>query len=223
MKKAEAGSRRNQTVRQIVAAAAEVFARQGFAGARMDAIARRAGVNKATIYYHIGDKQALYREVLNSAIRFATERIEREIRPELPPREKLRAYIRNFLETVEKNPHMPPIMMREVASGGQNFPDEVIANLIRALTILAEILQEGAHRGDFAQTSPMLVHLMIMGSFALFKTAQPLMQRYAADAALREKLLKNLFEEGAAEIEALMLRAVLRSPEVNIRADGGLR
>jgi AcrR family transcriptional regulator len=49
---------------RILAAAAEVFAQIGFAGARVDDIAARAGVNKAMLYYHVGDKERLYTAVL---------------------------------------------------------------------------------------------------------------------------------------------------------------
>jgi len=52
--------------RQILEAATNEFADKGYAGARMDEIARQAKINKAMIYYHIGDKEALYATVLNS-------------------------------------------------------------------------------------------------------------------------------------------------------------
>ena len=51
---------------QILASATKEFADKGFAGARMDGIARQATINKAMIYYHISDKEALYNTVLNS-------------------------------------------------------------------------------------------------------------------------------------------------------------
>lgn len=52
----------------LVEAAAEAFAENGFAGARVDGIARRAGVNKAMIYAYYGDKEGLYRAVLSSRL-----------------------------------------------------------------------------------------------------------------------------------------------------------
>ncbi len=53
--------------RRIMAAATREFARHGFAGARVDRIARLARVNKQMLYYHIGDKAALYLAVLEAA------------------------------------------------------------------------------------------------------------------------------------------------------------
>lgn len=50
-----------------MAAATREFARHGFAGARVDRIARTARVNKQMLYYHIGDKAALYLAVLEAA------------------------------------------------------------------------------------------------------------------------------------------------------------
>jgi TetR/AcrR family transcriptional regulator len=49
---------------RILSAAFKEFAAKGFAGARVDAIARRAGINKRMLYHYFGDKEALFRHVL---------------------------------------------------------------------------------------------------------------------------------------------------------------
>jgi TetR/AcrR family transcriptional regulator len=54
----------DRTREKILAAATTEFAAKGFAGARVDAIARRARVNKQMLYYCFGDKRELYREIL---------------------------------------------------------------------------------------------------------------------------------------------------------------
>jgi TetR/AcrR family transcriptional regulator len=51
---------------RILAAALEEFSERGFAGARVDAIARRAGLNKQLISHHFGGKQALYDAVMRA-------------------------------------------------------------------------------------------------------------------------------------------------------------
>src|SRR6266700_2177843 len=56
-----AAARRPATVRRILQAAEKVFAEQGLAGARIDAIARAARVNKALLYYYFRSKEELHR------------------------------------------------------------------------------------------------------------------------------------------------------------------
>lgn len=53
---------------RILKAALFEFARNGFAGARVDAIARRARINKRMLYHYFGDKEGLFREVLRRKI-----------------------------------------------------------------------------------------------------------------------------------------------------------
>jgi AcrR family transcriptional regulator len=56
------------TRRRILDAALEEFSAKGIAGARVDAIAERAGVNKAMLYYYFGSKDGLFREVLGQPV-----------------------------------------------------------------------------------------------------------------------------------------------------------
>ena len=81
--------KQKDTVERILETAARVFAESGFAGARMDAIADRAGVNKATIYYHIGDKKTLYARVLHEHFASAGDRFDRVLESASDPEEKL--------------------------------------------------------------------------------------------------------------------------------------
>ncbi|HEV2692134.1 MAG TPA: TetR/AcrR family transcriptional regulator [Verrucomicrobiae bacterium] len=69
-KKAAVKSVRNpdRTRSRILAAAATEFAAKGHAGARVDAIARRAGTNKRMLYHYFTDKEGLYRAVLRTKI-----------------------------------------------------------------------------------------------------------------------------------------------------------
>jgi len=53
-----------RTQERILEAAFQEFAANGFAGARVDSIARRASINKRMLYHYFGDKKALFREVL---------------------------------------------------------------------------------------------------------------------------------------------------------------
>ena len=66
----------NRTREKILAAALAEFSAHGFAGARVDVIARRAHVNKRMLYYCFGTKQELYREILRRKIDERAEWLE---------------------------------------------------------------------------------------------------------------------------------------------------
>src|SRR5437016_8408421 len=58
------GRNPQQTQQRILEAALQEFAAKGFAGARVDVIARRATINKRMLYHYFGDKQGLFQAVL---------------------------------------------------------------------------------------------------------------------------------------------------------------
>ena len=107
---------RAKTAERILAAASSIFSEKGFAGARMDEIATRAGVNKATIYYHIGDKNALYAEVLHHVFKPTADRMAVNLRTGQGAEEKLVTFIQSFADMLDRHPHLSSIMLREVAS-----------------------------------------------------------------------------------------------------------
>lgn len=69
----------NRTRRRILDAALKEFARRGFAGARVDEIARRAAANKRMLYHYFGDKEGLFRAVLRHKINERVTRIEAQL------------------------------------------------------------------------------------------------------------------------------------------------
>ncbi|HEX4264309.1 MAG TPA: TetR/AcrR family transcriptional regulator [Verrucomicrobiae bacterium] len=62
------GRNPQQTQQRILEAAVQEFSAKGFAGARVDVIARRARINKRMLYHYFGDKEGLFREVLRRKI-----------------------------------------------------------------------------------------------------------------------------------------------------------
>ena len=69
----------------IFDAALDVFAECGFEAARLDDVAARAGVAKGTLYLHFDDKEALFEEVVRSAVSPIIERLDAlAAAPDLP-------------------------------------------------------------------------------------------------------------------------------------------
>ena len=200
--------KRSATVRLILNAATEVFAEVGFAGARVDDIARRAGVNKAMIYYRIGDKEALYSSVLHDVFSDTATRIAGQIKKGRSPEENLKAYIDNMAKTMDNHPHVPPIMMREIASGAGDFPEIVINDLIRLLDILTGILREGIKTGTFIAVNPLVIHLMIVGAIMTFKQVKAIKATQEKFPEKLRRMVDGVSKEVSEDIMALILRAV---------------
>jgi AcrR family transcriptional regulator len=198
----------NPARQKILDAASRAFAEEGFAGARVDEIARRAGVNKAMLYYHVGDKQALYGEVLKRNFGRIENALEENLPDEGSSADRLRAVITIVERAIAANPDHPRIVLREFASGATNLPAEILGQMLGLLTVVGEILAEGTGSGEFRRTEPVMTHLTLVGALLMLNVVSPLRERFAdlgstievpgADADTA-KFLGDLLLQGIAE------------------------
>jgi AcrR family transcriptional regulator len=158
--------------RRILAAAAEVFAEHGFAGAGVDEIARHAGVNKAMLYYHIGDKAALHTAVIVGYLDRLREAVQVAVAAGQDPAHRLRGVISAFFAVFSAAPPFPQIMLRELASGGANLPPEALHTMGDIMGTTRRILEEGRADGVFRDVNPLLAHLLVVGSAFFLTNAQ---------------------------------------------------
>lgn len=149
---------------RIISAASEEFAEKGYEGARVDAIARKAGVNKATLYYQIGDKAALYEAALLTIFKNMEAELAGNVEKAVTPEEKLKALVMTIAKNIMASQFFAPTMLREVASGGKNLPKDVFSAMSRIVAILHSILAEGEQKGIFVKTNTLVTHLMIVGA-----------------------------------------------------------
>src|SRR5215469_8051695 len=102
----------------ILRAASSEFAMEGLAGARMDAIARAANVNKALLYYYFHDKDALYGAVLDQFFRPLFSRLTDVLNGSSSPGEKILGYARMHFDTIAEAPHFARLFQSEMMSAG---------------------------------------------------------------------------------------------------------
>jgi len=196
------------TVERILSAARKVFAEKGYSGARVDEIAKRAKVNKATLYYQIGDKDILYTNVIHQVIASVAQGLAETVAQASNPEEKLKTFISFIADAVDKNPDLPPIMMREIASGGATLPGVVVEDIASVIGVLVAILKAGEEEGVFVETSPFLVHMMIMGTILFYKKAAPIKERSAWIPEQLKTYDKPIEGHLGEAVAALVLKAV---------------
>src|SRR6201998_1599156 len=128
-------------------AAAQEFAEHGIAGARTDAIAREANVNKALLYYYFKDKETLYGAVLDNAFSGMKAKVFEVLDSDLPPREKIMAYVGAYFDFIASNQVYPKLMQREMMrarEGQSQHIDKVVKNYIQPIfTRVSELMRMG--------------------------------------------------------------------------------
>jgi AcrR family transcriptional regulator len=192
----------DETREKLLKAATEVFVETGFSGARVDEIARKAGANKAMIYYHFGDKAALYQAVLLRLMGPVHEHID-ALDGERDPRRRLRAFYRGLVERFHARPALPKLMLREVLAGGRNMEAETARAFARILAFVAATLEEGEAAGRFPATSPLLFHLAVLAPALLLFAGGDFRARVtsAAASSLPTPKLEALLKHVDAAIE----------------------
>jgi len=165
----------------ILKAAAREFAEHGIAGARTDAIAREAGVNKALLYYYFKDKETLYGAVLDDAFSGLKATVFRVLDSDLPPREKMLAYAEAYFDFVASNQLYPRLMQREMmqARDGQSPNiDKVVKNYIQPIFgRVSELLRKGIADGEFRPVNPAHFVPSIVAMIVFYFSSAPMMQK----------------------------------------------
>ena len=162
--------RADQRPREICAAALQVFADRGFAAAKLDEIARRAGVSKATLYLYFEDKEHLFRAVVRDTIAPNIEVVRGLVDSTgLSFAEVVRMFLPRFAEIMTNAPIGPVVKM--VIGESRNFPDlakvwhDEVAS--KAIGLLAGLIKKAQVRGEVRPGDPRLHAFTLMGPMVL--------------------------------------------------------
>lgn len=167
---------------RILDAATEEFGRKGFSGAKVEAIARRAEVNKAGLYYHVGNKEKLYEAVLLRLFGQVAGTLEQAAPAAADPQAGFAALTRAMADLFVRLPMLPRIMAMEMASGGATMPDAAMAEFRRIFQVTQSLLARGREAGVLRPAEPVFVHLTLVGTLVIYALSAPLRQRFGAAA-----------------------------------------
>ncbi len=170
---ARAQERRNA----IIDAAFEEFIARGFAATRLDDVARRAGVAKGTIYLHFEDKEALFQELVRTALVPVIDRLARPPRAGGSAREMVEAFAETFVRDIAGTKRGD--ILRMIIAEGARFPSlsefyyrEVVERGIAAMRHMieygianGEIREQGLSQFPQIVVAPAMVAIVWQGLF----------------------------------------------------------
>jgi TetR/AcrR family transcriptional regulator len=139
------------TRKKLLTAARREFAKSGLAGARVDEIALRAGVNKQLVYHYFGDKDALYLAVLE----WVYEEIraqERKLNLEgLPPERAIKKLIESSFDHLAWHPDFILLLNDENRNGARHVRASLKLEQMHSplVSMVSKILGEGVRTGAF--------------------------------------------------------------------------
>ncbi len=131
---------KNSRAQQVLGAASDEFARRGFEGARVDQIARRAGVNKQLVFYYYGSKRGLFQAVVAGAAGDLERALTELTIPSGRPLERIRRAVEAQFDYLAQRPDL--VALRSQGGRAQGAP---FAPAIKRVVVL---LAEGQGRGD---------------------------------------------------------------------------
>lgn len=166
--------------RAILQAAAAEFANEGIAGARIDAIAATAGVNKALLYYYFQDKETLYGAALEHTFRGLLEELVRILDTDRPVGYKVLAYALTHFNYVASHPHYRRMVQHEMMRAGagqmRHFQKLVQTFFRPLLGRLTEVLEAGIAKGEFQRIEPFQFVNSMIAVVVFYFTSVPVMR-----------------------------------------------
>jgi TetR/AcrR family transcriptional regulator len=176
-------ARSAKTRAAILAAAEQVFASGGLAGARTDAIAAAAGVNKAMLYYYFRDKDALYLAVLEEHFRAFNREALAVLTDRGPAREVLLRYVGLHMDFLAARHRYAALFQQFMMAGGAPLRHLVRTYFAPRAAALNRLLLRGMRDGEFRRADPRHTAISITAMIVFYFTIariQPLLDH--ADA-----------------------------------------
>jgi TetR/AcrR family transcriptional regulator len=175
------------TRKKLLTAARREFADSGLAGARVDEIAARAGVNKQLVYHYFGDKDALYLAVLE----WVYEEIraqERKLNLEgLPPDQAIKRLIEASFDHLATHPDFILLLNDENRGGARHVRGSRKLEAMHSplVSMVSAILGEGVRAGVFRRgINPVHLYISIAGlSYFYFSNTPTLSAIFGRDLA----------------------------------------
>jgi AcrR family transcriptional regulator len=195
----------------LLQAASELFAARGFDGVPVEAIADRAGANKAMINYHFGGKRGLYKAIVVETFREIGAAVRAIAQGPGTAPEQIGLFIDFVLELgTTRRLAFPALFLREALSAEAPDPDVLpaVGAVVQAITGL---IGQGVADGAFRPMDPLLAYFTLISPMALFLATEPLRRRAYEDGLI--PFAPPSSQDFAAHVKQTLLRGMSHDKE----------
>ena len=167
------GARAARTRAAILEAAEEIFAERGFAATRLEDVAERVGIRRASIVYYFKDKRELYDAVLADVFEGLRVRIESALSSLDPLPARIEAGVSAWVDYVGGRPSFARLLLREVANGVRDR-DSALRQYTRPyFELIQKQVLERPPGGELADVDPVHMASTIAGATVFYVAAMP--------------------------------------------------
>jgi TetR/AcrR family transcriptional regulator len=178
--KASNENRADRTRKNILRAAIHEFSVHGLAGARTDAIAESAKVNKALLYYYFKSKSGLYAAALEEASAAVVERALAVLDPSRSAGDRLLRTALNHFDRILTQRDFQSLLQQEMVRlrRGQSESLPLMAKQVfkPLLEKLKEVVHEGIETGELCQVDWLQVLYSGLGANVFYFLTAPMMR-----------------------------------------------
>jgi TetR/AcrR family transcriptional regulator len=170
------------TEQKILAAARQEFSERGMDGARMQAIANRAGVNKALLHYYFRSKDKLFEIIIRDLVSAIWRLIhaDLEAQPKAPDlRSVIRSLVSSYISVMSQHPEIPLILVRQLLTRDKNvrvIARSIIAEIGDAPSRIFSAFAREAKSGRIKKVDPVQLIMNIMGMVIVTFLSQPIVE-----------------------------------------------
>lgn len=164
------------TEEKILAAAETIFLRDGYDGARMQAIANEAGINKALLHYYFRSKDMLFEKIFDSKIlKFFPDITEALQSSELSFEQKIHLFIEKYIQILGKYPFLPLFVISTINKPDkQDFIKKLPIHIFQSLIVayMADV-----EKGEVRQLNIFQFMISIVGMCVFPFLGKPIIQK----------------------------------------------
>lgn len=198
------------TLDKILEVAEHAFGREGYAGAHLQAIAERVGVQKTALYYYFPSKAALYEAVLARMLAAFDRTSEAALRAPGSPEDRLVRLVEDLNDLLAEHQNYSQILLRLFVDRVPVEGERVFPLVQRIVERVLRLYREGVDAGVFRKLSSRNFFQSLLG-MVMFHYAS----REFGAAILG---VEDIFTRGSVawrrrEVREMLLRGVLAQPD----------